>query len=142
MGDAIGQLLSGGGVELPGVTNEETGEPLRVSFREILLVPKLQTALVAKLLAVFEKLDADDVLQLADELLVGQLAINLDPSGRERVFQVLESGDEIDDYVPDPFTLAGLAQRAFQISCLPFLPAGDTKSDSQAGRTSPKPADT
>ena len=111
IGRPLAELLTGAGIDL-GFKEPDTGEELRVTFRVLLAYQGAREALVGKIVEAIAEMDADELGELVDELLVRHLEVAVGPTWVD----CSKDGDRIDAEVPDLWALLLLTKAAFSAS--------------------------
>lgn len=123
VGEPIAELFSGAGLNL-GLRNPETDEPMRVTFEVLLHYKVAREALVGRLVQAVADVEADDLTDLIDDLLVRHLEV--ETAG---AFLPLVTAEAIDNEVPDLWALLALVRAAFGASALPTSAAAGSSAD-------------
>lgn len=134
-GPLLAPVISDGGVSIDGN---------RYSLKALLLVESARLALIGELVSKLDALDPDQLLELADLLIVNQCAIKLPgldvwtpivaPPGAPAAAR----GALIDALVPDVWTLIGMVKTAIEVNFSPTSAAASIAGSTSAAEATPK----
>ena len=141
----IAELFTGGGIQIENEDGsprlhddgELKGKPMRIGLGDVMSNEIARNALIKMLLRQLPEADPEDLLDLVDECIIGQVSILY-----ETAWIPLNSTETIEQFVPDPLALVGLTIEVVKVLTGPTSGGGDTSNDSSEAATPDTRADT